>query len=97
MVLDMRKSSRDPWADRGRHDTLRERWLRQIGWRPYIKRKDQAGRPIGEHDKARNRRIASLRGPGRTHLRQPGADGKTIRGIGLPGRSLSDHQIRRVT
>ncbi|MFC0710373.1 hypothetical protein [Azorhizophilus paspali] len=34
---------------------------RQIGWRPSIQRKGQAGKPIGERDKARNKRMASPR------------------------------------
>jgi len=60
-MLDRSNSSRDFWADRGYHNKPRERWLRLIGWRPRIQHKGQAGRPVGEHGKARNRRIASPR------------------------------------
>ncbi|WP_412461171.1 transposase [Pseudomonas sp. SC11] len=42
-VLDRDDSSRDLWADRGYHDKPRERWLKQIAWRPHIQRKGQAG------------------------------------------------------
>lgn len=83
-VLDQHNSSRDFWADRGYHDKPREHWLKQIGWRPHIQRKGQAGQPIGERDKARNRRIASPSAPVEhtfASLAQMG--GKTIRNIGL--------------
>lgn len=83
-VLDRHNSSRDFWADPGYHDKLRERWLKQIGWRPHIQRKGQAGQPIGERDKVRNRRIASPRARVEhifASLAQMG--GKTIRSIGL--------------
>jgi IS5 family transposase len=58
-VLDRGNSGRDFWADRGYHDKPRERWLKLIGWRPQIQLKGQAGKPIEERDKARNKRIAS--------------------------------------
>ncbi|WP_334180952.1 IS5 family transposase [Pseudomonas nitroreducens] len=83
-VLDRHNSSRDFWADRGYHDRLRERWLKQIGWRPHIQRKGQAGKPIGARAEARNRRIASPRARVEhifASLAQMG--GKTIRSIGL--------------
>jgi len=82
-VLDRDNRSRDFWANRGYHDKPRERWLKQIGWRPHIQRKSQAGQPIGERDKARNRRIASPRARVElifASLAQMG--GKTIRSIG---------------
>ncbi len=83
-VLDRGNSSRDFWADRGYHDKPRERWLKLNGWRPHIQRKGQSGKPIGERDKARNKRIASPRARVEhvfASLAQMG--GKTIRSIGL--------------
>lgn len=83
-VLDRSNSSRDFWADRGYHDRPRERWLQLIGWRPSIQRKGQAGKPIGERDKARNKRIASPRARVEhvfASLAQMG--GKAVRSIGL--------------
>ncbi|WP_376780351.1 transposase [Stutzerimonas nitrititolerans] len=83
-VLDRGNSSRDFWADRGYHDKPREHWLKLNGWRPHIQRKGQAGKPIGERDKARNKRIASPRARVEhifASLAQMG--GKTIRSIGL--------------
>ncbi len=83
-VLDRGNSSRDFWADRGYHDKPCERWLKLNGWRPHIQRKGQAGKPIGERDKARNKRIASPRARVEhvfASLAQMG--GKTIRSIGL--------------
>ena len=83
-VLDRSNSSRDFWADRGYHDGPRERWLKMIGWRPHIQRKGQAGKPISERGKARNKRIASPRARVEhvfASLAQMG--GKMIRSIGL--------------
>ena len=83
-VLDRGNSSRDFWADRGYHDRPRERWLQLIGWRPSIQRKGQAGKPVGERDKARNKRIASPRARVEhvfASLAQMG--GKAVRSIGL--------------
>ncbi|WP_455233706.1 transposase [Geopseudomonas aromaticivorans] len=83
-VLDRSNSSRDFWADRGYHDRPRERWLKMIGWRPHIQRKGQAGKPISERGKARNKRIASPRARVEhvfASLAQMG--GKMIRSIGL--------------
>ena len=83
-VLDWSNSSRDLWADRGYHDTRRERCLKSLGWRVHIQRKGQAGKPIGERDKARNRRIASPRARVEhvfASLAQMGS--KTLRSIGL--------------
>ncbi|AGI26879.1 transposase, IS4 [Pseudomonas sp. ATCC 13867] len=83
-VLDRGNSNRDFWADRGYHDKPRERWLKLNGWRPHIQRKGQAGKPITERDKARNKRIASPRARVEhifASLAQMG--GKTIRSIGM--------------
>lgn len=83
-VLDRNNSSRDFWADRGYHDGPRERWLKMISWRPHIQRKGQAGKPISERGKARNKRIASPRARVEhvfASLAQMG--GKMIRSIGL--------------
>jgi len=55
-----------------------------IGWRPHIQRKGQAGKPISERGKARNKRIASPRARVEhvfASLAQMG--GKMIRSIGL--------------
>lgn len=83
-VLDRTNSRRDLWADRGYHNKARERWLKLIGLRPHIQRKGQAGKPISERGKARNKRIASP--PARVEhvfasLAQMG--GKMIRSISL--------------
>lgn len=83
-VLDRGNRSRDFWADRGYHDKTRERWLKLIGWRPQIQRKGQAGKPIGERDKARSKRIASPRARVEqvfASLAQMGS--KRLRSIGL--------------
>ncbi|ACO78655.1 Transposase, IS4 [Azotobacter vinelandii CA] len=89
-VLDRGNSSRDFWADRGYHDKPRERWLKLIGWRPHIQRKGQAGKPIHERSKARNKRLASPRARVEhvfASLTQMG--GKVVRSIGLARAEFS--------
>ncbi|WP_269744543.1 transposase [Pseudomonas fulva] len=61
-----------------------EHWLNLNGWRLHIQRKGKTGKPIGEWDKARYKRIASPRARVEhifASLAQMGD--KTIRSIGL--------------
>lgn len=88
-VLDRGNSSHGVWTDRGYHDRPRVRWLKVNGWRPHIQRRVQAGKPIGEHTKKRNTRIASPRDRVEhiiASLTQMG--GKAIRGMGLARAQL---------
>ncbi|MGV6476787.1 hypothetical protein [Azotobacter vinelandii] len=73
-MLDQENSSRDFWTNCSYHNKRRERWLKQLGWRPHI----QASQFIGERDKARNCRIVSP-GAGGICVRQPALDGRQDR------------------
>ena len=60
-VLSGDNTSMDVFADRGYPSCDRSEMLRVMGYREHIQRKGQAGKPLGERQKRRNRRIASTR------------------------------------
>ncbi|OIR00280.1 transposase DDE domain protein [mine drainage metagenome] len=91
-VLDAGDTSREVWADRGYVDGEREQRLGEKGWRLRIQRKGQAGKPLPECQKGRNRRIAKTRARAEhvyASLEQMG--GKALRSIGLARATLHLH------
>ena len=82
-VLDQHNTSADVYADKGYVSKARSEMLKALGFRDHIQRKAQAGKPLSECQKGRNKRIAKTRARGEHPFAQMHhMGGKIIRTIG---------------